>query len=82
LNIVLNSGGVFVYAGIGLLCLILGGNFLDYSVLSKVLPVGPEEARSLGILGVEIGVEITVAACLFSIFLDLASRGEHEEALK
>ena len=82
LNIVLNSGGVFVYAGIGLLCLILGGNFLDYSVLSKILPVGPEEARALGILGVEIGVEITVAACLFSIFLDLASRGEHEEALK
>jgi multicomponent Na+:H+ antiporter subunit B len=82
LNIVLNSTGVFVYAGIGLLCLILGGNFLDYSVLSKILPVGPEEARSLGILGVEIGVEITVAACLFSIFLDLASRGEHEEALK
>ena len=81
-NIVLNSAGVFVYAGIGLLCLILGGNFLDYSVLSKILPVGPEEARSLGILGVEIGVEITVAACLFSIFLDLASRGEHEEALK
>ena len=82
LNIVLNSGGVFVYAGIGLLCLILGGYFLDYSVLSKILPVGPEEARALGILGVEIGVEITVAACLFSIFLDLASRGEHEEALK
>ncbi|MFV9645563.1 MAG: MnhB domain-containing protein [Desulfobacterales bacterium] len=81
-NIVLNSAGVFVYAGIGLLCLILGGNFLDYSVLSKILPIGPEEARSLGILGVEIGVEITVAACLFSIFLDLASRGEHEEALK
>ena len=81
-NIVLNSGGVFIYAGIGLLCLILGGNFLDYSVLSKILPVGPEEARALGILGVEIGVEITVAACLFSIFLDLASRGEHEEALK
>jgi len=81
-NIVLNSTGVFVYAGIGLLCLILGGNFLDYSVLSKILPIGPEEARSLGILGVEIGVEITVAACLFSIFLDLASRGEHEEALK
>ena len=81
-NIVLNSTGVLVYAGIGLLCLILGGNFLDYSVLSKILPVGPEEARSLGILGVEIGVEITVAACLFSIFLDLASSGEHEEALK
>ena len=81
-NIVCNSAGVFVYSGIGLLCLILGANFLDYSVLSKILPVGPEEARALGILGVEIGVEITVASCLVSIFLDLVSRGEHEEALK
>jgi len=81
-NIVLNSTGVLVYSGIGLLCLILGGNFLDYSQLAAILPVGPEEARSLGILGVEIGVEITVAAVMVSIFLDLASGGEHEEALK
>jgi multicomponent Na+:H+ antiporter subunit B len=82
INIVLNSTGVLVYSGIGLLCLILGGNYLDYSQLAAILPVGPEEARSLGILGVEIGVEITVAAIMVSIFLDLASGGEHEEALK
>jgi len=75
-NIICNGAGVFIYAGIGLLCILLGGNFLDYSVLSRILQVGPEEARSLGILGVEIGVEITVAACLLSIFLDLASNGE------
>lgn len=80
-NIVLNGTGVLVYSGIGLLCLILGGNFLDYSQLAAILPVGPEEARSLGILGVEIGVEITVAAIMVSIFLDLASAGEHEGAL-
>jgi multicomponent Na+:H+ antiporter subunit B len=81
-NIILNGTGVLVYSGIGLLCLILGGNFLDYSQLAAILPVGPGEARSLGILGVEIGVEITVAAVMVSIFLDLASGGEHEEALK
>ena len=75
-NIVCNSAGVFIYAGVGMICLLLGGNFLDYSLLSKILPVGPEEARSLGILGVEIGVEITVAACLLCIFLDLVSNGE------
>lgn len=76
-NIICNSTGVFIYAGVGLLCLLLGGNFLDYSFLSKILPVGPEEARSLGILGVEIGVEISVAACLVSIFIDLATKGEN-----
>ena len=75
-NIVCNSAGVFIYAGVGMICLLLGGNFLDYSLLSKILPVGPEEARSLGILGVEIGIEITVAACLLCIFLDLVSNGE------
>ncbi len=76
-NVICNGGGVFIYAGIGVLCILLGGNLLDYSVLSKILPVGPEEARALGILGVEIGVEITVAACLVSIFIDLASKGEN-----
>ena len=81
-NIVLNATGVMVFSGTGLLCLILGGEFLDYSQLAAILPVGPEEARSLGILAVEIGVEITVAAIMVSIFLDLASSGEHEEALK
>jgi len=82
INIVLNATGVLVFSGTGLLCLILGGNFLDYSQLAAILPVGPEDARSLGILAVEIGVEITVAAIMVSIFLDLASGGEHEEALK
>ena len=76
-NVICNGGGVFIYAGIGLLCILLGGNLLDYSALSKILPVGPEEARALGILGVEIGVEITVAACMVSIFIDLASKGEN-----
>ena len=77
INVICNGSGVLIYAGIGLLCIFLGGKFLDYSVLSKILPVGPEEARSLGILGVEIGVEITVAACLVSIFIDLATNGEN-----
>ena len=76
-NVICNGTGVFIFAGIGFLCILLGGNFLDYSALSKILLVGPEEARALGILGVEIGVEITVAACLVSIFIDLVSKGEN-----
>ncbi|MEA3429410.1 MAG: MnhB domain-containing protein [Thermodesulfobacteriota bacterium] len=75
-NVVCNSAGVLIYAGIGILCILLGGNLLDYSFLSKILPVGLEEARSLGILGVEIGVAVSVSACLLSIFLDLASNGK------
>ena len=66
---IISSIGVFIYAGIGLLCLILGGNYLDYGKLSKILGVSPAEARSLGILGVEIGVALAVMAVMFTIFI-------------
>lgn len=69
------STGVLIYAGIGLLCLILGGNYLDYAELDQVLHVGIAQARSLGILGVEVGVGITVMAGMISIFLDIATGG-------
>lgn len=74
--------GVFIYGGIGLLCVILGGNFLDYSVLHKILPVDPVKARYMGMLGVEIGVGIAVMSVMVSIFLNIASGGEHEGAMK
>lgn len=82
LNTILCCIGVFIYAGIGLLCVILGGNFLDYSVLHKVLPVDPVKARYMGMLGVEIGVGIAVMSVMISIFLNIASNGEHEGAGK
>jgi multicomponent Na+:H+ antiporter subunit B len=72
---ILSSLGVLIYAGIGLLCLILLGNYLDYSQLSKILQVMPAEARSLGILGIETGVGLTVMAIMFSIFLDISTGG-------
>ena len=72
---VFSSSGVVIYAGIGVVCLILAGNYLDYGKLAKLLPVDPAQARSLGILGVEIGVGLAVMAVMFSIFFDI-SRGE------
>lgn len=59
------SLGVFIYAGIGILCLILGANFLDYGIL----PIA--EPRAMGVLGIEVGVGITVMAVMLSIFHDL-----------
>ncbi|MDI6687428.1 MAG: Na(+)/H(+) antiporter subunit B [Desulfobacterales bacterium] len=75
LNTILCSLGVFIYAGIGLLCVILGGNYLDYKELDQILHVGIAQARSLGILGVEVGVGIAVMAVMVSIFLDIATGG-------
>lgn len=79
LNTLYCSLGALIYAGIGMLCLILGANYLDYGVLHKILPVDPVKARALGILGVEIGVGIAVMAVMVSVFLNIASGGEHEE---
>jgi len=76
LDTIFCSIGLLVYSGIGVLCLILGGNYLNYGKLSKLLPVGVAEARSLGILGIEIGVGIGVMAVMYSIFSDIVTGGE------
>jgi len=80
----LSSFGLLIYSGIGLLCIIKGGNYLDYGRLSAILKVVPAQARSLGILGIEIGVGIAVMAVMFSIFFDISTGGilpEDEEDL-
>ncbi len=61
----LTSAGVLLYAGVGVVCMVLGANYLDYGVL----PV--DNARSTGMLLIEIGVGITVMAAIVSIFRDL-----------
>jgi len=73
--LLLSSVGVLIYAGIGMLCLILLGNYLDYSRLATILNVDAAHARSLGILGVEIGVGFAVMAVMFSIFFDISTGG-------
>ncbi|MDH3776319.1 MAG: sodium:proton antiporter, partial [Desulfobulbaceae bacterium] len=80
LNILLGNIGVLIYAGIGFLCLLLGANFLDYSVLSKVLPATDKiMARSHGMLGIEIGVAIAVMAIVISIYLNIISHGKYDK---
>ena len=76
LTTMLCSTGVFIFVGLGLLCLLLGGNFLDYEKLDIFFKVGAPQSRSLGILGIEIGVGIAVMACMISIFFDIATGGE------
>lgn len=78
---ILCAAGVFIYAGTGALCLLLGLNFLDYSALASVLHVDPVTARSHGILIVEIGVGITVMATMIWIYKNLASAGKYDEGL-
>ncbi len=67
--------GLLVYSGTGALCLALGGNFLDYSQLVKILPVTVARARALGILFVEIGVGLGVMAVMTSLVYDISTGG-------
>jgi multicomponent Na+:H+ antiporter subunit B len=62
--------GVLLYAGLGLLNMALGGSFLDYGTL---VPDHPEEGEHYGILVIETGVGITVAAALIAVFYSFAS---------
>ena len=81
LTVMLSTLGVFIYAGTGVLCMLLGFNYLDYSALAGVLGVDPVMARSHGILIVEIGVGIAVMAVMVTLYYNLASAGKHDEGL-
>ncbi len=74
------SLGVYIYAGVGLLCIILSlgaAQYLNYGFLP--LPVHFEERRALGMDLVEVGIGITVMAVITSIFFNLVWKRESEE---
>jgi multicomponent Na+:H+ antiporter subunit B len=77
----LSATGVFIYAGTGALCLLLGFNFLDYHALAPILFVDRVMARSHGIFIVEVGVGIAVMGTMIWIYSVLASRGHYDEGL-
>ena len=61
---VLSAIGVLLYAGVGVLGILGGSTYLDYDVLSH----DPVHGQHLGILLVEAGVGITVAAVMIGLF--------------
>ncbi len=66
----LMAGGAILYSAVGVAGMLLGGNFLDYSVLSA----DPVKGQQLGILLIEAGVGITVTGVLLAIFHAFAAR--------
>lgn len=69
-----SAAGLMLYALVGVVSLLRGGKFLEYGVLGSTQTAG----QHLGILLVELGVGITVAAVmigLFYAFTDQASAG-------
>ncbi len=56
--------GLMLYLGTGIAGILMGGNFLDYSVLSA----DPVSGQLLGIFLIELGVGITVASVMLTLF--------------
>jgi len=72
---VFSSVGVLIYAGVGLVCLFFGGNYLQYNVLPFH---SPHFAGHMGIFFIEIGVGLTVAAVMATIYFEMAYADRHK----
>lgn len=63
------AAGLLLYAGVGLAGILLGGNYLEYEVLSAT----PVAGQHLGIMLIELGVGVTVASVMISLFYAFSS---------
>ncbi len=63
--------GLILFAGVGGLCLIGGGEYLNYANL-EVPWLDPAARRSLGIVLTQIGVAIDIAVTAVSIVFSLS----------
>ncbi len=71
---ILASTGVLIFSGTGVVTMLMGGNFLDYNLLS----LNPIQGQHIGIMVIELGVGITVSAVMLMIFYAFANRENHD----
>ncbi len=67
---VLAAFGVLLYGSVGLVSMLNGGTFLDYSALAD----NPITGQHIGIIVIELGVGMTVAAVMVMIFYCFAGQ--------
>jgi multicomponent Na+:H+ antiporter subunit B len=63
--------GAFIFAAVGVVTMMLGGNFLDYDLLYTEDPNSPyfhATGQHIGIIVVEVGVLMTVTCVIAAIF--------------
>ena len=63
--------GIGIFAGVGVIGLLLGENYLNYSPLAH----DPAHGQEYGILLVEFGVLVTVSGTMVAIFYCFMGRG-------
>jgi len=66
----LAAAGVLLFAGTGVAAMALGGNYLGYDVFAH----DPVHGQHLGIILIEVGVGLTVAASMTLIFFHFTRR--------
>ena len=66
---IVSALGVLLYAGVGIVNMLKGNNFLAYNNLA----VDPVAGQHLGVLLVEAGVGMTVGAVVISLFVYFSS---------
>jgi multicomponent Na+:H+ antiporter subunit B len=62
--------GVLIYGGTGVVAMLKGGRFLDYSFLSN----NPVSGQVMGIIFVELGVGLAVFSVMMLLFFMFATR--------
>jgi len=72
--------GMLIYAGVGGLCMIGGGEFLNYANL-EIPGLEPASRRFLGILLTQIGVAVDVAVTAVSIVFSLSAEEIIEDSI-
>jgi len=65
--------GVMIYAGTGVVALLMGGAYLDYNALAH----DHHHAQHYGIMSIELGVLTTVFGVMVSAFYAFAGRRTH-----
>ena len=71
----ISSAGVLLNAGVGVVSMLAGGEYLNYNVLAA----DPITGQHIGIILVELGVGLTVTSVIILMFFTFAARGEPEE---
>ena len=64
-------GGALLYCSVGVAAMLMGGGFLDYSVLLE----DPVRGQQVGIILIEAGVGMCVCGALLAIFHAFTARG-------
>jgi len=81
---VLSPSGAMLYAGIGVVCMLLGGAFLQYEAFfgADADHHAQHLAHHFGLMGIELGVMLTVTASMVTLFFEMARPEDPDDLVR